>query len=255
MNTIEYFKLQAKNLHRDFKTKTPVVDKTTTAFLYEYNPKYFDVEMVIADFDIDEKDFTLMNAQHVIAKITNFGNWGELLKAEPAELELAKLLYDYQNKVDLVGWQFYIAETQAMNTVLLDAEIQVDIFKKMVIEENIFDDMEIESYLLNPREIQINNSERDQTSKIRALNNEDDWTTREVIIKDKQKYLDENYPFGDVPKLTDKKTCLHCGKIITVGDYKVFIDDLDSELIFCPNAPKCDGTVIDWLPVDYQKPK
>lgn len=101
MNTIEYFKLQAKNLRRDFKTKTPVVDKTTTAFLYEYAPKYFDVEMVISDFNIDEENFSLMNAQHVIAKIVNFDNWGDLLKAPPAELELAQLLYDYQNRIDL----------------------------------------------------------------------------------------------------------------------------------------------------------
>lgn len=253
MDTIDYFKLQAKNLHRDFKTKTPVVDKTTTAFLYEYTPKYFDVEMVIGDFDIDEESFTLMNAQHVIAKIANFDKWGELLKAEPAELELAKLLYDYQNRVDLIGWQFYIADAQSMNQEELDAEIQVDIFKKMVIEENIFDYMEIKSYLLKHHELQISNFERDRTSKNRALNKKKDWTTKEVIIKDKQKYLDENYPFGEIPKLTDKKSCIHCGNIITVDDYKVFIDDLDSELIFCPNAPKCDGTVIDWLPVDFQK--
>ena len=253
MNTIDYFKLQAKNLHKDFKTKTPIVDKTTTAFLYEYSPKYFDVEMVIADFDIDEENFTLMNAQHVIAKIANFDKWASLIKASPAELELAQLLYDYQNKTDLIGWRFYIADAQSMNTEILDAEIQVDIFKKMVIEESIFDYMEIESYLLKHKEIQISNRETYRTSNKRNLNKRKDWTTKEVIIKDRQKYLDENYPFEEIPKLTDKKSCIHCGNIITVGDYKVFIDDLDSELIFCPNAPKCDGTVIDWLPVDYQK--
>lgn len=148
MNTIDYFKLEAKNLHKDFKTQTPPVDKTTTAFLYEYTPKYFDVEMIISDFDIDEENFTLMNAQHVIAKIANFDKWASLLKASEAELELAQLLYDYQNKIDLVGWKFYIADAQSMNEIELDAEIQVDIFKQMVIEENIFDYQEIESYLL-----------------------------------------------------------------------------------------------------------
>lgn len=148
MNTIDYFKLQAKNLHKDFKTKTPVLDKTATAFLYEYTPKYFDIEMVIADFGIDEENFSLMNAQHIIAKIANFDKWASLLKASPAELELAKLLYDYQNKIDLIGWQFYITDAQSMNDDELDAEIQVEIFKQVVIEENIFDYMEIESYLL-----------------------------------------------------------------------------------------------------------
>ncbi|WP_163409794.1 hypothetical protein [Flavobacterium ajazii] len=148
MIPIDYFKLQAKNLHKDFKTKSPVLDKTTTAFLYEYTSKYFDIEMIIADFDIDEDNFSLMNAQHVIAKIANFDKWADLLKASPAELELAKLMFDYQNKVDKVGWYFYIQNAQSMNVVELDTEIQVDIFKQMVIEENIFDDVEIESYLL-----------------------------------------------------------------------------------------------------------
>jgi hypothetical protein len=152
MNTIDYFKLQAKNLHKDFKTKTSVVDKTTTAFLYEYTPKYFDVEMIISDFDIDEENFSLMNAQHVIAKIVNFDKWASLLKASPAELELTQLLYDHQNKIDLTGWQFYIADAQSMNEDELDAEIQVEIFKQMVIEEDIFNDMVIESYLLKHKD-------------------------------------------------------------------------------------------------------
>lgn len=148
MDTIDYFRLQAKNLHRDFKTKTPVFDKTTTAFLYEYAPKYFDIEMIISDFGIDEENFSLMNAQHVIAKIANFDKWALLLKASPAELELAKLLFDHQNKIDLIGWKFYIADAQSMNETELDSESQVEIFKQVVIEDNIFDYMEIESYLL-----------------------------------------------------------------------------------------------------------
>jgi hypothetical protein len=148
MKTIDYFKLQAKNLHKDFKTKTTLVDKMSSAFLYEYTPKYFDIEMVIADFEIDENNFSLMNAQHIIAKMANFDKWASLLKASPAELELAKLMYDYQNRVDKVRWYFYIENAQSMNEVELDTEIQVDIFKQVVIEKNIFEDTEIDSYLL-----------------------------------------------------------------------------------------------------------
>ena len=44
----------------------------------------------------------------------------------------------------------------------------------------------------------------------------------ELEIKNKQKYLDEYYPFGDTPKLTDKKRCIHCESDFVVGDYKVF---------------------------------
>jgi len=44
MNPIAYFKLQAKNLFRDYKTKKPVFDKAINDYLYEYSSKYFDVE-------------------------------------------------------------------------------------------------------------------------------------------------------------------------------------------------------------------
>lgn len=147
MNAIDYFRLQAKNLHKDFKTQTSLVDKTIGGFQYEYAPKYFQIYDVISDFGIDEENFTLMNAQHVIAKIANFDSWTALLKASPAELELSKLLFDYQDRIDLTGWQFYIADAQSINEIELDAEIQVDIFKQVVVEENIFDTV-IQSYLL-----------------------------------------------------------------------------------------------------------
>lgn len=73
----------------------------------------------------------------------------------------------------------------------------------------------------------------------------------EILINDKQKYLDENHPTGEELVLTDKLECLHCGEVITVGDYKVFKED-GIEYIYCPNAPECDGTVIDWMPVGYK---
>jgi len=75
----------------------------------------------------------------------------------------------------------------------------------------------------------------------------------ELTIKDKQKYLKQNYPFTNPPKLTENKECLHCGEIITVGDFKVFKDDFGNEYICCPNASQCNGTVIDWMPVSNKK--
>ena len=74
---------------------------------------------------------------------------------------------------------------------------------------------------------------------------------KEIIIIDKQKYLNENYPFEEIPKLTDTRLCIHCNKIITVEDFKVFKEeDEDSfEYICCPNTPECNGTLIDWMEV------
>ncbi|KAB1065974.1 hypothetical protein [Salibacter halophilus] len=73
---------------------------------------------------------------------------------------------------------------------------------------------------------------------------------KEIEINDKQRYLTENYPFGNnPPNLADKRECIHCGKVITVGDFKVFKDKYGDEYISCPNAPDCDGTIIDWITV------
>jgi hypothetical protein len=69
---------------------------------------------------------------------------------------------------------------------------------------------------------------------------------RELIIENKQQYLEENYPFAEVPELADRKKCIHCEEEIIVGKYKVFVDDEGEEYICCPNAPECDGTIIDW---------
>lgn len=73
---------------------------------------------------------------------------------------------------------------------------------------------------------------------------------KEIIIEDKQAYLKVNYPFEGVPELTDRKCCIHCDRIITVGDFKVFKEQDGFELICCPNAPECNGTLIDWIDLD-----
>jgi DNA-directed RNA polymerase subunit RPC12/RpoP len=65
-------------------------------------------------------------------------------------------------------------------------------------------------------------------------------------IKDKESYLRKNRVDLEMPKLTDKKLCIHCGKTFVVGDYKVEIKDR-KEYIVCPNAPSCDGKIIDWV--------
>lgn len=147
MESIEFFKLQAKNLFRDFKTQQKLSGEKTSEFNYEYSPKHFHICDVIYDYGIDEEKFTLMNAQHVIAKIAGFDKWGDLAKASFSELELAKLLFEHQDKIDILSWNFYIADAQEMNEQLLDAEVQVGIFEQVVVEENIFD-MIVQSYLL-----------------------------------------------------------------------------------------------------------
>lgn len=74
-------------------------------------------------------------------------------------------------------------------------------------------------------------------------------------IQDKEAFLKENYPFANVPKLGDKKHCLHCNQTITVGDYKVetaynVLKGADHDYIVCPNAPKCNGNCTDWMDLE-----
>jgi hypothetical protein len=73
---------------------------------------------------------------------------------------------------------------------------------------------------------------------------------KEIVIKDKQLYLNKNYPFADTPIITDRQRCIHCNCVFIVGDYKVFKGRFRMEYICCPNAPDCSGTVIDWEDVD-----
>ncbi|AWI58435.1 hypothetical protein [Sinorhizobium fredii] len=150
MTPIEYLKLQAKNLFRDFKTKTPVFDEVLGDYLYEYNPKYFDIDRIVVEHDLDEEDFSLMNAQHIIALMVGFRKWTELVKASDAELELAKLLFDNQHKIYIDDWHDYIADAEDMNGTAFDPESRLEIFKQVFVDVDGHDSV-FEDYRLNKR--------------------------------------------------------------------------------------------------------
>jgi hypothetical protein len=128
---IEFFKLQAKNLFRDFKTKTPYFDNVIEDYLYEYNPKHFDIAWIVPDFDIDEDDFSLMKAQHIIANMVGFRKWTDLLMASGAQQELAKLLLENQDKISLEDWEMYIQGAEYDNRTTFDDELRLEIFKEV----------------------------------------------------------------------------------------------------------------------------
>ena len=54
MTPIAYFKLQAKNLFKDFKTRTSSIDVVDGRSHYAYDAKYFDVDAIFVDFNWDE---------------------------------------------------------------------------------------------------------------------------------------------------------------------------------------------------------
>lgn len=135
MNHVEYFKMQAKNLFKDWKTRTTYTDIDGST-CYQYNGKYFDVSSIFFDFEgiYDENDLTLMKAQHMIACMAGFSKWAELLKASDAKLELERLLLDNRTKISREDWEMYIIGVERDNEISIDLESQVELFKRVFIE-------------------------------------------------------------------------------------------------------------------------
>lgn len=131
MDYIEFFKLQAKNFLKDYNNR--VVQKDGT--YWHENPRFFkDIEDIIMCYDInEEKPFTLMNAQHIIANIANFNKWSDLIHANKFRLELGKLLFENRNYEDDKTQLSPIAEDWKMyefqNLRDWDDESKLKIFK------------------------------------------------------------------------------------------------------------------------------
>lgn len=151
MNTIDFFKLQSKNLHRDFKRRKPVTNEQNNAWLYNYEPKYFDVLLVMIDFNLDEEKLTLMKAQHVIAKMAGFEKWTTLIKASEPDLKIAKLLYENQHKVDKLMWLFYLAEVEEMSQTKFDSETKLAICEDAFEREYFDDSVSFDCYILSKK--------------------------------------------------------------------------------------------------------
>lgn len=143
MTNLDFFKLQAKNLFRDFNTR--VYDENED--MYIYNPRFFiDIDDILFNFDVDEESFTLMKAQHIIARLAGFNKWAELLKASEPILEIGKLLIehriDYQNAVPIMTnmvESVFVADWKSYEEEYLknaDDETKLTAFKKIFFESD-----------------------------------------------------------------------------------------------------------------------
>lgn len=85
MKNIDYFKLQAKNLLKDYQTRYLSEDGD----IYEYEPKFFDIVGIFLEYGIMDDDknfeFKLGNAQHLIAQMAGFNGWKDLITSTEAE--------------------------------------------------------------------------------------------------------------------------------------------------------------------------
>lgn len=123
MANVEYFKLQANNLFEDWKTKFPV--KYGDAIIYQYNPKYFDMDEIVCAFDVDEDNFTLMEAQDIIAILAGFEDWSDLVHASETNLEIGKLLLDNRDRITPDDWWMFIGSSEELNNTTFDDETKL----------------------------------------------------------------------------------------------------------------------------------
>ncbi len=133
MTHVEYFKLQAKNLFKDYQTQTSYIDEVDGNSYFTYVPKYFDIERIFLDYDWDEENFSLMKSQHLFAILLGFEKWADLLQATDAELELAKLVWENQHKINLEDWQSYIVGVEVDNNTTFSTEARIAIFEQVFV--------------------------------------------------------------------------------------------------------------------------
>ena len=93
------------------------------------------MDSIVLDFDIDEDDFSLMKAQHIIAQMTGFRKWRDMSKASEPELELAKLLFDNQHKISAEDWEMYLKGAEDDNSTTFDPDLRVEIFKQRFVNQ------------------------------------------------------------------------------------------------------------------------
>ncbi|MCR4933378.1 MAG: hypothetical protein K6A29_04205 [Lachnospiraceae bacterium] len=123
MNYIDYFKSQAKKFYKDFQTQYVAEGD----IVYSYQPKFWsDINGIIVDYDVDEDNFSLMKAQHLIANLANFGSWNELIHANDYLQEIGYYLIEHREDDFLSRWQWYepYAELDRFDDVT-----KLDIFK------------------------------------------------------------------------------------------------------------------------------
>lgn len=136
MDKIAYFRLQAKNLMRDFRTQTLDEEGLT-----RYSPKFFnDIDDILLSYNVDEENFTLMEAQYLIANLAGFDKWAELLRASDDALELGKLLLDKRGEISLASftsslvddWKMYLQINHFSNE---SDEFKLQVFKAVFLGE------------------------------------------------------------------------------------------------------------------------
>lgn len=78
-------------------------------------------------------------------------------------------------------------------------------------------------------------------------------TVEEYIIPEEKKkeVLEQLYIFDPVPSLDEERFDLHEGRKFTVRDFRVIRED-GMNFLVSPYYPNSGGSVIDWMPADFE---
>lgn len=130
MTPITYFKLQAKNLNSDIKTQFFKKEEA----IFGYTPRFFDVNEIVIEFKLDEKDpkfKTLGKAQWIISIMLGLKSWNDLIHSDPVSLSLYKLMFEHQDEITPDEWSdmFVIRSVDGEIIVLDEPSEKLEYFK------------------------------------------------------------------------------------------------------------------------------
>ena len=211
MTPIDYFKLQSKNLYKDFKTKKPCDDDG--GITYEYEPRFFAIEDIILDFGIDEtQEFTLMQAQHIIANMVGFEKWADLKKAPYDHLKAAQEFLENheKNQHDSTGFYGHNFTEDGKDRVF---------FKHGSPNHDDFEILQGQERLDGVKECRDAGFDFADDEVIECYHCSKTFTFGEVQVASPKE--DVEYPFGEIGRRA---------------------------MVYCKHFPKCDGGVMDFFP-------
>ena len=186
------------------------------------------------------------------AQLAGFSNWSTLLKTTSAELEFAHLLFDNAHKISLEEWDWYIAETESLNNTSFNNEMKLEIFKQVFLNSD-----EHRSDFVPYR---IDLEEKWNSTPVNLTQNNNNLNFEEMYIElneqEKMAAIKDHQEQGLGFPLEETVECLHCGdrykyrdvKAIRMSSQSRSSDDFDQ--IVCKNFPKCNGSIIDLMPLE-----
>lgn len=219
MESIEFIKIKAKNLHADFETRS--FDEQNQSPIY--HPKYFDISDIFHYFEYSDykKDFkfSLSNAQHLIAKMVGFKEWKDLKNADKKEHELAAfLLRRLKSSQDIQDWEEALAFS---GVAQYGAEAKLEYAR-------YYYELEEKQQLVNF-----------PLSKITILSGKE---RDEVLMQ----FNEENNPAGTM-RLDSIVYCNHCKESFKFSESKVIQDnESDCSVVVCKNYPNCKNSYLDF---------